>query len=231
MKQARHGGHCTSLIARVPMKSTDYYRILGVPRHASGDDVKQAFRRLARRYHPDVSEEAGAEELFKLLSEAYEVLGDRNRRAAYDQSTPHEYERDGHAFAADRAPRGRRSSFDFEAGAVWTTGASSPEVNGYPHQGRHVHQAGDSAKPHTRFDRVGARDVETSVIVTVEEVCLGAERSLDVAGRGPVRGVIPAGVTQGQTLRMAGMGPPGPEGRSGGRYIHIHITPHDLWKR
>lgn len=176
------------------MKSTDYYRILGVPRHASGDDIKQVFRRLACRYHPDVSEEPGAEEMFKLLSDDYEVLGDRNRRAAYDQSTPHEYERDGHAFAADGAPRGRRSSVDFEAGAVWTTWASSPEANGHPHQGRHAHQAGDSAKPHTRFDRVGARDLETSVIVTVEEVCLGAERSLDVAGRGPVRVVMPAGL-------------------------------------
>ncbi|MGQ9684757.1 MAG: DnaJ C-terminal domain-containing protein [Thiobacillaceae bacterium] len=212
------------------MKSTDYYRILGVPRHASGDDIKQAFRRLARRYHPDVSEETGAEEMFKLLSEAYEVLGDRNRRAAYDRSTPHDYERHGHASAADWAPRRRRSSFDFEAGAVWTTGASSPDANGHPHHGRHAHQAGDGAKPHTHFDRVGARDLETSVIVTVEEVCHGAERTLDVAGCGPVRVVIPAGVMQGQTLRMAGMGPPGPEGRSGDLYVHVHITPHDLYR-
>ena len=70
------------------MKSRDYYRILEVPPGASGDEIKQAFRRLARRYHPDVSSETEAEELFKRLNEAYEVLGDRDRRAAYDRSAP-----------------------------------------------------------------------------------------------------------------------------------------------
>jgi curved DNA-binding protein len=212
------------------MKSLDYYRILGVPRDASGDEIKQAFRRLARRYHPDVSEEPEAETLFKILSEAYEVLGDLNRRAAYDRSTLHRQAREGHGFAADWAPRGRRSSFDFETGAEWTTGAPSPEAHGHTRQGRHAYQPGDGAKPQTHFDRVGAKDLETSVIVTVEEVCQGTERTLEVAGRGPVRVAIPAGVMEGQTLCMAGVGPPGPEGRSGDLYVHVHITPHDLYR-
>jgi len=213
------------------MKSRDYYRILEVPPGASGDEIKQAFRRLARRYHPDVSSEPEAEELFKRLNEAYEVLGDRDRRAAYDRSVPGRDEAaDGHAFAADWAPRGRRASFDFEAGAAWTTGASDPEENGHSRQGRHAHQPGGPAKAQAHFDRVGTQGLETSVIVSVEEVCQGAERTLDIAGRGQVRVAIPAGVVEGQTLRMAGMGPPGPGGRSGDLYIHVHITPHDLYR-
>lgn len=212
------------------MKSMDYYRILGVPRDASGDEIKQAFRRLARRYHPDVSEEPEAEELFKIMSEAYEVLGDRNRRADYDQTTLRRDKRDGHEFAADRAPRGRHSSFDFEAGAVWTSGASTPEENGHPRQRRQAHQTEDTAKPQAQFDRVGTQDLETTVIVTLEEVCQGTERTLDVTGRGPVKVVIPAGVMEGQTLRMAGMGPPGPTGRTGDLYVHVHITPHELYR-
>ncbi len=213
------------------MNPMDYYRILEVPRDASGDEIKQAFRRLARRYHPDVSAEPEAEELFKLLREAYEVLGDSDRRAAYDRSARRRHEQhEDREFAADRARRRRRSAFDVEAGAVWTTGASDPEANGPAHLRRHAHCAEDMAKPQSHFDRVGAQDLETSVIVTVEEACLGTERTLDVAGRGPVSVAIPAGVTEGQTLRMTGMGPPGPEGRSGDLYVHVHITPHDLYR-
>lgn len=212
------------------MKAMDYYRILQVPRDASGDEIKQAFRRLARRYHPDVSEEPAAEELFKALSEAYEVLGDLNRRAAYDRSFPPRDEHEGREFAPDRAARGRHSSFDFEAGAVRTTGACHRETNGTTRQGGRAHRTEDTAQAQSHFDRVGALDLETSVIVTVEEVCQGTERTLDVAGRGPVRISIPAGVMEGQTLRIAGLGPPGTGGRSGDLYVHIHITPHNLYR-
>jgi len=208
----------------------DYYRILGVRRDASGDEIKQAYRRLARRYHPDVSEEPEAEELFKILNEAYEVLGDRDRRAVYDLTTLQKDKCGGREFSADSARRGRHATFDFEAGAVWASGPSSPEAHGCSHQRGRAHRMEDPAKPQAHFDRVGARDLETSVIVTVEEVCLGAERTLDVAGRGPVKIVIPPGVMEGQTLRMAGMGPPGPEGRPGDLYVHVHITPHELYR-
>ena len=67
------------------MKYQDYYQILGVTREASAEDIKRAYRRLARKYHPDVSAEAGAEERFKEVAEAYEVLRDAEKRAAYDQ--------------------------------------------------------------------------------------------------------------------------------------------------
>lgn len=213
------------------MNPMDYYRILEVPRDASGDEIKQAFRRLARRYHPDVSAEPEAEESFKRLREAYEVLGDSDRRAAYDRSARRRHgQHEDREFTADRATRRRSSAFDVEAGAVWTTGASDPEANAPAHQRRHAHCAEDMAKPQSHFDRVGAQDLETSIIVTVEEACQGAERTLDVAGRGQICIVIPAGVVEGQTLRMVGMGPPGPEGRSGDLYVHVHITPHDLYR-
>jgi len=67
------------------MKYRDYYQILGVTRDASAEDIKKAYRRLARKYHPDVSKETGAEERFKEVAEAYEVLRDSEKRAAYDQ--------------------------------------------------------------------------------------------------------------------------------------------------
>ena len=70
---------------RAAMRYKDYYAILGVGRDASEDDIKRAYRKLARKYHPDVSKEAGAEEKFKEVSEAYETLRDKEKRSAYDQ--------------------------------------------------------------------------------------------------------------------------------------------------
>src|SRR5215510_1505867 len=67
------------------MKYKDYYEILGIPRDAAEADIKKAYRKLARKYHPDVSKEKGAEEKFKEVAEAYEVLKDKDKRAAYDQ--------------------------------------------------------------------------------------------------------------------------------------------------
>ena len=71
------------------MKYKDYYKILGVARDASADDIKKAYRKLARKYHPDVSKEKNAEESFKEVSEAYETLRDAEKRAAYDQLGSH----------------------------------------------------------------------------------------------------------------------------------------------
>lgn len=209
------------------MNRIDYYQILEVSRDASNDEIKQAFRRLARRYHPDVSDDPDAEERFKVLSEAYEVLGHQDRRVAYDSSVAYGHKRNGDVSGADWSPRGRRPAFDFEAGAEWTTVSASAQMNGQPQRSGQAN-AGMQAEHH--FDRVGTQDLETSVIVSVEEICQGTERTLEVAGRGSIRVAIPAGVLPGQTLRLTGLGPPGPTGRAGDLCVHIHVSPHDLYR-
>lgn len=211
------------------MKSIDYYQILEVSRDASVDEIKQAFRRLARRFHPDVSDDPEAEERFKCLSEAYETLGHQERRAVYDRSAPHRSRRDGRESGADASPCGRRPASDFEAGAEWKSASANAQASGQPHCGGRVQAEAGTQAEHP-FDRVRTQDLETSVIVSVEEICHGTERILEVRGRGSVRVVIPPGVMQGQTLRLTGMGPPGPAGRAGDLLVQVHVSAHDIYR-
>ena len=95
------------------MKYKDYYKILGVARDASADDIKKAYRKLARKYHPDVSKEKNAEESFKEVSEAYETLRDPEKRAAFDQLGSHAAGQE-RASGAGLAAGGKRQILRFE---------------------------------------------------------------------------------------------------------------------
>lgn len=170
------------------MKYKDYYKILEVSPEASAEEVKLAYRRLARRYHPDVSNDYEAEERFKEVAEAYEVLGDPERRAAYDRSGCC---RNGQTF--------RRWD-----GRLDETAPGSGSLE--------------------------ARDLEASLVITVEEAYHGTERTLSLVGTDEVKVQVPAGVQDGQRLRIAGKGLHGAGGRVGDLYLHISIIAHDLYR-
>lgn len=213
------------------MKYKDYYQVLGVARGASADEIKKAYRRLARKYHPDVSSEPDAEERFKDINEAHEVLSDAEKRAAYDQLGRYQ---SGQEF---RPPPGweerfvhRRGFFDEHADADFGDLFETLFGRGGPFRGR-----GGFA--------MAGEDFEALVEVSLEQANHGmeAELSLAVPEHRPDGSVlrserrlkvrIPKGVTDGQKLRVAGKGAPGHGGGPpGDLYLNIRLRPHPLFR-
>ena len=210
------------------MKYKDYYATLGVERNATPDDIKKAYRKLARKFHPDVSKEKDAEEKFKAVAEAYETLKDGEKRAAYDQLG-------SHAQGQDFRPppdweqhfaRGQTSFDDIDLADLFA-GLG----------GRGGFRRADPTAP------IAGRDYEASVRLTLAQAFHGTEIQLDVsvpefddngvAHRVPrvVTVRIPRGVTDGQKLRVPGKGGKGVRGgRAGDLYLDISVSPHRLFR-
>jgi curved DNA-binding protein len=171
------------------MQFKDYYSTLGLSRSAGAEDIKLAYRKLARKYHPDVSKEKNAEEKFKELQEAYEVLKDPDKRAAYDQLGPN-----------------FRSGQQFRPPPDWGQrfGGGGQRVN-------ETHGFSDFFS--SLFGGAGGyapqEDESGQLDITVEEAYAGSSRRVTLNESGRARVVemqIPAGITDGQALRVAGVG-------------------------
>ncbi|MGM0678994.1 MAG: DnaJ C-terminal domain-containing protein [Pseudomonadota bacterium] len=211
------------------MEYKDYYQILGVERDATQDEIKRAYRKLARKYHPDVSKEADAEERFKEMAEAYEVLKDPEKRAAYDQLGANW--QGGQDF---RPPPDWDAGFEFSGrgGAGAASFSDFFETLFGQHGG--MGDAGFRSRGEDHHARV-LIDVEDAFHGTVRNLTLQApevdpqghvrtrERSLNVR--------IPRGVCQGQHIRLAGQGHPGMGGgQSGDQYLEVDFKPHPLYR-
>lgn len=212
------------------MEYKDYYQILGLKRDATAEEVKKAYRRAARKYHPDVSKEPNAEERFKEVQEAYEVLKDEEKRAAYDQLGTWQA---GQEFRPppDWEKHFRQAHFDTHSafGGEDFSDFFSQIFGG----------AGGQARPGRRR----GRDVEATVEIELNDALRGREVKLaltdtDVDAQGRVRRVpntvtvrIPKGVADGQTLRVPARGGKGSgEAPDGDLYLHIRLKPHPLFR-
>jgi curved DNA-binding protein len=213
------------------MQFKDYYQTLGVVRDATAEDLKKAFRKLARKYHPDVSKEADAELRMREINEAYAVLSDPEKRAAYDQ-----------------LGRGYQPGQDFRPPPDWDAGF---EFSG---QGFSPHEAADfsdffaelfgrmggagARRAHAGF-RVQGEDHHAKVLLDLEDAFSGATRQItlrvpQVDAQGRVRLVtrtlnvkIPRGVRAGQVIRLAGQGAPGADGGPpGDLLLEVQFKPH-----
>jgi curved DNA-binding protein len=199
------------------MKYKDYYSILGVGRDASADDIKHAYRKLARKYHPDVSKEANAEEKFKEVSEAYETLKDKEKRAAYDQLGSYQQ---GQEF---RPPPDWETRFG---------GGSSEEFVDLGDLFEHL----SGRAGHSRRGPAPGRNYELNATLTLEQAARGIELETALPGAGDaapktVRVRVPAGVTEGHRLRVPGKGAPGRNGGpAGDLYVNISLVPHRLFR-
>jgi len=203
------------------MKYKDYYQVLGVSRKATTDEIKKAYRRLARKYHPDVSKETGAEEKFKEINEAHEVLADTDKRAAYDQLGAY---RPGQDF---RPPPGWGDRFG-GGGAGFEGGDFSDlfsQLFGGGMGGQRAHGFRAGSQRHAP-----GQDTEARLALSLEEAFHGAEKQVNVDGRSlMIR--IPAGVLPGKRLRLAGKGQPSPYGGPhGDLYLNLDIAPHPHYR-
>lgn len=210
------------------MKFRDYYETIGVPRSATQDEIKRAYRKLARKFHPDVSQDIDAEVRFKALGEAYAVLKDPEKRAAYDQ-----------------VGRGAAAGEDFQPAPGWDAG--------FEFGGRDF-GAGDGMDHSDFFESLFGRqssgaqrhathargiDHHAKVLIDLEDAYHGAQRSITL--RMPVADDeghvimrerkldvhIPRGIRAGQHLRLTGQGEPGiGDGPAGDLYLEIGFSPH-----
>ena len=208
------------------VKFQDYYETLGVPRTASVEEIKQAFRKLARLYHPDVAKnKVTGEAKFKEINEAYEVLGDPDKRRQYDELGANWQDGGRGAGAAgtgwhDRTP-GAEGESDFEFGGTGFSDFFESFFGG----------AGDGSA----FAQEG-RDVEADLLVTLEEALRGSVRKVTLRRPGPDGGAersdtyqvrIPPGVREGQRIRLAGQGGAGlGGGTAGDLYLRVRLARH-----
>jgi curved DNA-binding protein len=217
------------------MDFKDYYAVMGVGRDASAEEIKRAYRKLARKYHPDVSKEADAEKRFKDLGEAYEVLKDPEKRAAYDQLGRGYH--DGQAF---RPPPDWDQGFQFSGGGftdAGTRGFSDFFESLFGRGGFASASAGAGVRSNRGEDQhariqIGLEDAFNGATLGVELSSTG----YDTAGRpqGRQRKIqvkIPKGITSGKRIRLGGQGQPGHSGGpAGDLYLQVELRPHPLYE-
>lgn len=220
------------------MEFKDYYKILGVEKTATQDEIKRAYRKLARQYHPDLNKDAGAEQKFKEVGEANEVLSDPEKRAAYDQLG--EGYRPGQEF---------RPPPDWDAGYEFTgpgdTGARDfsdffESLFGGAFRQRGAQGTGSSRR--TYDVRARGEDHHAKILIDLEDAINGARRTLSlklpeltpdghlVLRERKLEVTIPKGVREGQNIRLKGQGGPGiGGGEAGDLYLEAAFNPHPLY--
>jgi curved DNA-binding protein len=207
----------------------DFYEILDVPRTATQDEIQKAYRKLARQHHPDVNKDPGAEDRFKEISEAYDVLSDPQTRRRYDafgpgfRQVPEDV--DPEAFQRSQAGAGRGAG-GFGGGGFGT----GPDDLG----GINIEDLLGGIFGGRGFGPIPGADQEAELELTVEDAFQGGHRSVTLdgpAGRRTLDVRIPAGVTNGQRIRLSGQGGRGSEGaRNGDLYFVVRIAPHPRYR-
>jgi curved DNA-binding protein len=208
----------------------DFYEVLGVPRTATQDEIQRAYRKLARQHHPDVNKDPGAEDRFKDISEAYDVLSDPQTRRRYDAFGP-----DFRQVPEDVDPEAFRRSRAGATGSGQARGAGGFGAGlGGDLGGIDIEDLLGGIFGGRGFGPIRGADQEAGLELTVEEAFQGGHRSVTLEGPDGRRTLdvrIPAGVTNGQRIRLAGQGGRGSEGApNGDLYFVVQIAPHPRYR-
>ncbi|WP_257884165.1 DnaJ C-terminal domain-containing protein [Sulfitobacter sp. CW3] len=212
------------------MEFKDYYKVLGVARDATADEIKKAFRKGARKYHPDINAGADAEAMFKDVNEAYEVLKDPERRAAYDQ-------------LGKEPPQGQgryQPPPDWDNGFAFSEGGPQGD-EGFSDFFETLFRRGSGPTGGMRMGSGRGADSHGRVEISIEDAYSGADRILSL--RSPVVGPngtvtmqdrkvsvhVPKGVSAGQHIRLAGQGAPGAKA-AGDLFLEVAFAPHPIYR-
>lgn len=209
------------------MEYKDYYKVMGLNKNTDQDEIKRTYRKLARKYHPDVSKEADAENKFKELGEAYEVLRDPEKRAKYDQYGQY-WQNPEQQYQQQSGNRHQQYASDDAQAAAF-----EDFINQTFRQRYHQEHA-------AQYDK--GQDIHAQMTISLEDSFHGAEKSLqlqfpEVDAYGQVdytlRSIkvkIPKGIGDKQQIRLKGQGNKGSGNQPGDLYIEIHIAPHPLFR-
>lgn len=197
----------------------DYYKIMGVSENASEKDIKMAYRKLARKYHPDISKESNAEERFKEMGEAYEVLRDPTKRAEYD--------------------RFRKNKEFRQEGPYTYRGSEEPEHFHSQFSGHFNEDLFETLFGHSRYKEqpMAGKNYQGKINISLEEAFTGTVKNIQVpVGNEPQANIqtlkvkIPQGIKSGQQIRLAEQGAPGIHGGPRGDiYLTVHVDKHPLF--
>ena len=217
------------------MEFKDYYKTLGVSRDATAEEIKKAYRRLARKYHPDVSQETDAEQKMKEVNEANAVLSDPEKRAAYDQLGQGRGFQPGSDF---QPPPGWDAGFEFRGQG--SNGAQAADFSDFFAELFGKQMGAGARQAH---QRMRGEDHHAKIMLDLEDTYHGATRSLtlrmpklDSQGRTVLADHmlnvrIPKGVHGGQVIRLAGQGGPGHSGEAAGDlFLEVHFKPHNRYR-
>ncbi len=207
------------------MSKKDYYKIMGLDKNASQSDIKSSYRKLARKYHPDLNKSSSAETKFKEVGEAYDVLKDKEKRAAYDQygehwQNPHQgFGQGSQHHQQQGSPFGQDQGGDFDDILSSLFGQSGRRAR----------------KPQSEK----GQDINTKLSISIEDSFNGAEKvfKLQVPAKGgaqtttkTIKVKIPKGITNLQKIRLKGQGGEGFNSAAGDLYIEVNINSHPLYK-
>jgi curved DNA-binding protein len=220
----------------VPTTTVDYYQVLGVERSAGKDDIQRAYRKLARRLHPDVNKDPDAEERFKEINQAYEVLSDPDKRARYDRfgdawrQVPEDYDPDAAGpFAGARANDGA-----FTGRRVYIGADGFDDLGGTGRIDLDDLFGGGRGGAFTGRMSASGGDMEAAIELSVEDAYRGGRRTITLQSPSGMHSYdvnLPAGVVDGQRIRLAGKGGPGlGDGPPGDLYLVVRLAA-DPWYR
>jgi curved DNA-binding protein len=214
----------------LPVAYRDYYEALGVPRDASSEDIRRAYRKLAREYHPDVNKEPDAEDRFKEISEAYEVLRDPEKRERYDRLGANWKAGEDVSGAAGVGGFGQQGGFEDVRVDFGTGGFGGGDFSDFFES----FFSGSRGRRRTAgFDGFSTRgsDREATLDLTLEEAAAGGTRRMSLADGRSYEVKIPAGVRDGQLIRLSGEGGEGMGGGpAGDLLLRVRIKPHPRFK-
>lgn len=204
------------------MEYKDYYKVLGVNKASTQDEIKKAYRKLAVKYHPDKNKgDRKAEEQFKEISEAYEVIGDPEKRKKYDSVGQNWQQFAGQGpfhYSDKRAP----DNFDDSTDPFGRSGFSDFFESLFGGMGRGGHNY--------NFEFEGAHDLTADISITLEEAYHGTKRVIDLGGE-KIRVTIKRGAYDGLQLKIKGKGHRAPFGHSGNLILTIHVLPDPIYTR
>jgi curved DNA-binding protein len=220
------------------MKFKDYYTTLGCKKDAGQDDIKRAYRRLARKFHPDVNKDPGAEERFKEIGEAYEVLHDPEKRKAYDR-----FGSNWKAGQDFEPPPGWDAGFTFDGRRQASAGAGSSDFSDFFETlfGGQRFQTEDGVHFGHRNFMAKGQDIQAKIEISLEDSYAGSSRTITLNRTIPEPGgrlitrpsslqvTLPRGIIEGQQIRLEGQGSPGHNGPNGDLFLEIIFAAHPVF--